>query len=79
MQDNWDKVVRKYYAVVCGKLNGEGEVKQYLSEDKTLMVYVSDTGKFAITQYKRLKVSYAYSIMDVLIKNGRRNQIMDCF
>ena len=79
MQDNWDKVVRKYYAVVCGKLNGEGEVKQYLSEDKTLRVYVSDKGKLAITQYKCLKVSSAYSLMDVLIKTGRRNQIRVCF
>ena len=79
MQDNWDKVVRKYYAVVCGKLNGEGEVKQYLSEDKTLRVYISDKGKLAITQYKCLKVSSAYSLMDVLIKTGRRNQIRVCF
>lgn len=79
MQDNWDKVIRKYYAVVCGKLNGEGEVKQYLSEDKTLRVYVSNKGKLAITNYKSLNVSSAYSIMDVLIKTGRRNQIRVCF
>lgn len=79
MQDNWDKVIRKYYAVVCGKLNGEAVVKQCLSEDKTLRVYVSDKGKLAITQYKCLKVSSAYSLMDVLIKTGRRNQIRVCF
>lgn len=79
MQDNWDKVIRKYYAVVCGKLNGEGEVKQYLSEDKTLRVYVSNNGKLAITDYKCLKITSAYSLMDVLIKTGRRNQIRVCF
>lgn len=79
MQDNWDKVIRKYYAVVCGKLNGEGEVKQYLSEDKTLRVYVSNKGKLAITNYRCLNVSSAYSLMDVLIKTGRRNQIRVCF
>lgn len=79
MQDNWDKVVRKYYAVVCGKLNGDGEVKQYLSEDKTLRVYVSNNGKLAITDYKCLEITSAYSLMDVLIKTGRRNQIRVCF
>ena len=79
MQDNWDNVIRKYYAVVCGKLNGEGEVKQYLTEDKTLKVYVSSKGKLAITNYKSLEISSAYSLMDVLIKTGRRNQIRVCF
>ena len=59
--------------------NGEGEVKQCLSEDKTLRIYVSDKGKLAITQYKCLKVSSVYSLMDVLIKTGRRNQIRVCF
>lgn len=79
MQDNWDNVIRKYYAVVRGKLNGEGEVKQYLTEDKTLKVYVSSKGKLAITNYKSLEISSAYSLMDVLIKTGRRNQIRVCF
>ena len=79
MQDNWDNVIRKYYAVVCGKLSGENEVKQYLSEDKTLRVYVSNNGKLAVTSYKSLLVISAYSLMDVLIKTGRRNQIRVCF
>ena len=47
MQDNWDKVVRKYYAVVCGKLNGEAEVKQYLSNEN----FLTEIPDFVIRDY----------------------------
>ena len=35
-QDNWSKVIRKYYGVVEGKINKSGTIKEYLTEDKTL-------------------------------------------
>ena len=38
-------------------------------------VYVSDNGKLAITKYKVLKESKSYSLLDIVITTGRKNQI----
>lgn len=80
-QNAWDRIVLKrgYIAVVDGILKEkEGVIKSYLKETKTLMVYsTNDTknGKLAITNYKVLKESKRFSMLDVSIKTGRKNQI----
>ncbi|MBR4830143.1 MAG: RluA family pseudouridine synthase [Bacilli bacterium] len=81
-QNNWDKIIRGryYYAVVNGSLKEkEGTIKEYLIEnDKTYMVYSTNNkkeGKLAITDYKVIKENNNYSLLDINIKTGRKNQI----
>ena len=85
-QNNWDSIVRerKYYAVVNGNLeNKEGTIKNYLVEnDKSFMVYSTknkNEGKLSITDYKVLKENKDYSLLDINIKTGRKNQIRVSF
>ena len=85
-QNNWDSIVRerKYYAVVNGTLKDkEGTIKNYLVEnDKSFMVYSTNNkkeGKLSITDYKVLKENKDYSLLDINIKTGRKNQIRVSF
>ena len=77
-QDNFDKVTRKYMAIVEGTLEKKQDtIKSYLKETKTNLIYVSNdkTGKLAITNYKVILEKNNYSLLDILIKTGRKNQI----
>ena len=78
LQTNWDKVIRKYMAIVIGKVEDkEKTLKSYLKETKTNLVYVTKDkdGKLAITTFKRILTNDKYSLLDILIKTGRKNQI----
>ena len=79
LQKNWDETVRKYYAVVNGKcLKSEGTFKSWLKETKTLITYssnIKDDGKLAITKYKTLKTNDKYSLLEINLLTGRKNQI----
>jgi len=78
LQGNWDKVKRIYMAVVEGKLQGSGTITSYLKENKALITYSTDdkvNGKLAITKYKTLKISKSYSLVEIEILTGRKNQI----
>lgn len=81
LQDNWDALVRKriYFAVVEGCVkNPQGEIVSSLKEDKSLRVYSSKTegdGQKAITRYRVLKSSTRYSLLEVELRTGRKNQI----
>lgn len=78
LQNNWDiyAIERKYVAVVEGKLKKkEDTLKNHLMENSIHHVYVSDNGKLAITKYKVLKESKSYSLLDIEITTGRKNQI----
>jgi len=81
LQDNWVNLVsvRGYIAVVEGKLKEHsGTIKSWLLETKTLLVYSSKNvgdGLEAITHYQLLKESGKYSLLDVRIDTGRKNQI----
>ena len=79
-QNSWDKNVlfRGYYAIVEGKLKSkEGTIKSYLTENNEYMVYSTNSkeGKLAITDYKVVKDNNKYSLLDINIKTGRKNQI----
>lgn len=80
-QNAWDNLVLKrgYTAVVDGILEKKtGVIKSYLKETKTLFVYSSNdkkNGKLAITNYNVIKESKRYSMLDINIKTGRKNQI----
>lgn len=80
-QNNWDNIVlkRNYVAVVDGILaNKKDIIKSYLKETKTLLVYStndSKNGKLAITNYEVIKENKRYSLLNINIKTGRKNQI----
>lgn len=79
-QDNWNDLVklRSYIAIVEGNLEKkEGIIKSYLKENKNNLVYSTKdkSGKLAITNYKVLKENNEYSMLQVLIDTGRKNQI----
>lgn len=76
LQNDWNNIAtRIYYSVVYGNTKDEGTIKSYLKEDSNLVSYSSDTGKLAITFYKKIKGNENYSLLEILIKTGRRNQI----
>ena len=80
-QNSWDKLAKKrcYIAIVNGKLKDKkGTIKSYLKETKTLLMYSSNDkkdGKLAITNYSVIKENDKYSLIDIEIKTGRKNQI----
>lgn len=79
MQDNWNDVVSKRgYLAVVNKISGSGTVKSYLYEDKNFNVRSCNDpkkGKLAITDYSVIKSSKNYSLLQVFIHTGRKNQI----
>lgn len=79
MQDNWNEVVLKRgYMAIVNKISGSGTIKSYLYEDKNFNVKScndSKKGKLAITHYSVVKSSKNYSLLQVFIDTGRKNQI----
>ncbi len=77
LQYNWNKTIRKYIALVEGKVKKEGIIKNYLKETKTLYTYSTNdnNGKLAITKYKPIISKKEYSLLDIEILTGRKNQI----
>lgn len=78
LQTNWNEVQRKYMAVLSGKLiKREGVIQSYLKETKTLMTYSckDSSGKLAITEYKVIKYQNNFTLVEINIKTGRKNQI----
>ena len=79
MQENWNNIVKKrgYIAIVDGKLFGKGTFRSFLMEDKRQFVYSSKNGigKEAITHYEVVRNNGNYSMLQVFIDTGRRNQI----
>ena len=75
LQDNWDKVERRYLALVNGITKESDILKNYLKENKNHFVYVSNNGALAITEYKKIKEINNNSLLDINIKTGKKNQI----
>lgn len=80
LQNNWNDIVseRFYYAVVEGTpKNKKGSITSYLRQDKHHMVYSSsdNDGEKAVTDYSVVKTNTQYSLLDISIKTGKKNQI----
>ncbi len=78
LQNNWDKVIRKYYAVVEKEVLENKTLINYLQESKTGEVFVTNNkvmGKKSITRYEVLSKNNKCSLLDIEIKTGRKNQI----
>ena len=81
LQDNWaDMAIKRgYIAVVEGKVRTpERKITSWLKQTKSLLVYSSNKendGKIAITNYRTLEVGKNYSLLDISLETGRKNQI----
>lgn len=78
LQDNWNDIVkkRKYIALVSGKIIRSGRIDNYLYEDKLTLSHSTNIGgKRAITNYIPIKYNDKYTLLDINIETGRKNQI----
>jgi 23S rRNA pseudouridine1911/1915/1917 synthase len=79
LQEEWSKFKKKYYAVVHGTLEEkEGIISSYLTENSIHKMYsVTDPakGKLAQTGYKVLRESKEFSLLEIDLLTGRKNQI----
>lgn len=81
MQHNWNNMVleRRYVAVVEGTLDPtEGEIRSYLAENSAHEVYSTTKpgeGQLAVTYYKTLRTRAPYSLVELQLATGRKNQI----
>jgi 23S rRNA pseudouridine1911/1915/1917 synthase len=80
LRDNWHNIVtdRRYVAVVNGDMEKDsGTVESWLT-DRTLYVYSSPTddgGAKSITHYRTIKRANGYSLIELNLETGRKNQI----
>jgi tRNA pseudouridine32 synthase/23S rRNA pseudouridine746 synthase/23S rRNA pseudouridine1911/1915/1917 synthase len=79
LQENWQQFSKKYSAVVLGKLaKKEDIITSYLAENsihKMYSVQNPEKGVLAKTGYKVLKESKKYSLLEIDLLTGRKNQI----
>ena len=81
LEDNWHDMVydRRYIAVLCGRVEKEGgTIQSWLRESKSFVTYSSPTdngGKLAITHYHRLRSTDDFSLVEMKLETGRKNQI----
>lgn len=81
LQEKWNDLVSKrgYFAIVEGQLKEKsGTIKSYLKKNSQNMMYSSKKegdGQLAITHYKVIAEVEKYSLLDVNIDSGRKNQI----
>lgn len=82
LQEHWHNVVtrRVYVALVEGTVEKEQDtIMTWLSEnEKSLKIHSSaadDGGQQAVTHYRRVKSNDKYSLLEIELETGRKNQI----
>lgn len=79
LQEEWQGFEKKYYALIHGTMpEKEGIITSYLAENSVHRMYSVDDpqkGKLAKTGYKVLKKSSKYSLLEIDLITGRKNQI----
>lgn len=80
LQDKWHEVAkeRTYVALVEGQVEKDHDtITSYLKETATHMVYSSKSrdGLRAVTHYKKIRSNSDYSLLEVSLETGRKNQI----
>ena len=81
LRDNWHDIVkdRRYVTIVSGDMERDaGSIESWLT-DRKLFVSSSPvddgTGKYALTHYRTIKRANGYSLMELKLETGRKNQI----
>lgn len=81
LRDNWHDIVtdRRYVSIVSGDMEKDyGTIESWLTDRK---LYVSSSpvddgeGKYAVTHYRTIKRANGYSLMELNLETGRKNQI----
>ncbi len=79
LQDKWSGFSKKYYAVIHGTLaEKEGVLSSYLAENAVHKMYAVEDpkkGKLAKTGYKVIRESRFFSLVEIDLLTGRKNQI----
>lgn len=79
LKDNWKATAKTYYAIVHGQLaQKSGTISSYLFEDDEYVVHSTTSdqkGKLATTAYKVLKEIKNYSLLEIDLLTGKKNQI----
>lgn len=81
LEEHWSEIVtdRRYVAVVSGRMEKEGgTIASWLKDNKAYVTYSSPTdngGKYAVTHYHTLKAQDNYSLVELKLETGRKNQI----
>ncbi len=79
LQAQWKRTEKTYVAVVYGHLaQKQGTITSYLCENKAYVVYSTTDvtkGKLAHTAYKVLKETKQFSLLEINLLTGRKNQI----
>ncbi len=79
LKDNWKAVEKHYTAVVHGQLKEKsGKFAGYLAEDGDQFVASTGDavrGKWAETLYRVVKETPRFSLLDITLLTGRKNQI----
>ena len=80
-EEDWKGIVydRRYVAVLCGEMKQEGgTVHSWLKDNKAYVTYSSPTdngGKEAITHYRRIATNGRFTLAEMRLETGRKNQI----
>ena len=72
------EVLKKYLAVVNGKVNDHGTLKDYLAKDEKLVksyVTSKDLGQLSVLDYNLITYKDGFSVVVILLHTGRHHQI----
>jgi tRNA pseudouridine32 synthase/23S rRNA pseudouridine746 synthase/23S rRNA pseudouridine1911/1915/1917 synthase len=79
LQDNWHDFTKTYFAVVHGSLpEKEGIIESYLAENsinRMFSVKKPELGKYSKTGYKVVKENSRFSLVEIHLFTGTKNQI----
>jgi 23S rRNA pseudouridine1911/1915/1917 synthase len=81
LQNSWQETVkeRTYVALVEGWVKKpEGTISSWLKESSTLKMYSSpypNDGQHAVTHYKVIQTNKAFTLLEIHLETGRKNQI----
>lgn len=82
LQENWHRIItrRVYLALVEGNVEKEQDtIVTWLTEnEKSLKIHSSESdngGQQAVTHYRRIKSNENYSLLEIELETGRKNQI----
>lgn len=81
LEHNWHEIVtdRRYVALASGcMVQADGTVESWLKDNKAFFTYSSPTdngGKYAVTHFHVLRTTPNYSLVELKLETGRKNQI----
>lgn len=81
LEHNWRDIVtdRRYVALASGRMEQEsGTVESWLKDNKAYFTYssqVDNGGKYAVTHFRTLRTNDDYSLVELKLETGRKNQI----